>query len=180
MAFTWCLWTVAGPCLAAPASPAPPPHILITATEALYRRKMPEAFELVLKLGLEAKDLTDADRVQLQILTAMRWVDAGDEDAAKKAIDLGSQLQLTQEERAQVLLRKGGGGALVTGAVVVMASGPTQANQVGQAVGAILAIVGATSMVGGILLQAQPELLGMRVNVAPTYQGGLVLATGRF
>jgi hypothetical protein len=335
----WCLWVVAGLCLASPAPPAQPPHILITAAETLYRRKMPEACDLVLKLGLEAKDLTDADRVELQLLTAMRRVDDGDEDAAKKAVDLalkldrsaqippfaptdrarllledrrallpppprnasrntplpptvnrepavgplframdglyqemqldaadvvldlGSQLQLTQEDRAQVLLRKGilrmevseegqartffqrgldadrraklpeyappktlrvfqsvraalppepvapasasakprgsptatqdmnpvsawltigGGAGLVIGTGVLIESSQTPTNQGGQVVGSLLALAGLATLGGAILVQAQPELLQVRVNVAPTYRGGMVLATGRF
>jgi len=338
MAIALTAWSIASLCLADPTPPpTPSPHALVTAAEMLYQRKLPEACDLVLKLGLQAEDLTDSDRVRLQILIAMRQLDRGDKDAAwlsmGKALELdrdaqlpyfatdgaralledrrgvlptppaprrdpvppkpavtrepaarplframdgmyqemqleaadavldltGARSELSKEERAQVLLRKGilrmeadeegrartyfhdglemdrraklpvyvppktmrafesvraslppeptppqrppagtkppiaaqtvdrtGAGmivggtfALVGGTVVFLASGqPSDGG--GRTFGAVLGLAGAALLTGGIVWQAQSTPLALRVNVAPTYQGGLVLASGRF
>jgi len=99
-------------CFAGPgASPAeaPPPHGLVTAAQALYQRKLPAAFDLVIDLGLKANEVTGGDRARLLLLLAMRQLDALDEAGARKAtgeallLDRGIQVPPSAGRRARGL-----------------------------------------------------------------------------
>src|SRR5262245_11417164 len=63
------------------------PHALVTASETLCQKKMPEACDQVLGLGLKATDLDINDRARLQLLLSVRRLDVSDEPGAQKAID---------------------------------------------------------------------------------------------
>lgn len=69
----------------APPAAAPQPS-LATAAEMLSQRKLAEACEVVCKLGLDAPDVTDSDRVRLYLVVAMQRADVADEVGAQKAI----------------------------------------------------------------------------------------------
>ncbi|HZN94653.1 MAG TPA: hypothetical protein VFB81_18185 [Myxococcales bacterium] len=339
-------------CLAAtPDSSPPQPHVLVGLGEVLYQRKMADACDLVIKLGFEAPDLTDAERGRLHLLAALRRLDGNDETGAvkaiKEALNLNRYAQLPEfassrardllesaraslpppprkrrgnaptlfpgtgqapapvpreppagplcraadamyqnmqleaaevaldfagtqpdqplprEDQSQVALRKGilrmeagdenraraqfqrgleldraaklpewvppktlgvfqsvrvkmppedapgkvkpqveaggktaepapslelkdglligGGVALATGAIAIIASSnQTSPNQTGQIAGAVVGTAGVAMLVGGLVLTYRPEILRMQVTVAPTSQGGLLMATGRF
>jgi len=75
----------------------------------------------------------------------------------------------------------GGGAALGVGAVVFIASSAqTPQNQTGQVIGGVVGGVGVAVLVGALVLTVRPEVLQMRVTVAPANQGGMLLATGHF
>lgn len=84
-----------------------------------------------------------------------------------------------RDSRVTGLLAAGGLG-VAAGLVVFIASSGNPPNQTGQVGGVLVGLAGLGLFGGGLWLQARPELLSMRVTVAPTYQGGLVLATGQF
>jgi hypothetical protein len=71
------------------AEPAPaevPPHPLVLATEALYRGRLPQACDGLLKLAAMSPGLTDDDLIRLQFVTAMRGLDEGNELRARRTL----------------------------------------------------------------------------------------------
>src|SRR5689334_11815850 len=66
--------------------PSIPLHPLVTAAELLYQQGLPQACAELMRQASMAPGLTDDDLMHLQLLTALRALDEGDEVGARSAV----------------------------------------------------------------------------------------------
>jgi len=71
---------------AQPAGAPPAPHVLVVIAEMLLEKKLPQAAEVVVRLGLSTSDLSQAERARLHLVDATLLANAKDEQGARQAI----------------------------------------------------------------------------------------------